>query len=92
MNPSVVRQMIVDNYGGVRIDGTNATIIGNKQENLLQTEIILPVYGWIMRSGSLEQPNFILTRQEILKSYLKRLLILKTYNPDVEQHMIQNGE
>ena len=31
MNPSVVRQMIVDNYGGVRIDGTNATIIGNKQ-------------------------------------------------------------
>ena len=31
MNPSNVRQMIVDNYGGVRIDGTNATIIGNKQ-------------------------------------------------------------
>lgn len=29
MNPSVVRQMIVDNYGGVRIDGTNATIIGS---------------------------------------------------------------
>ena len=43
----------------------------------MQTEIILPVYGWIMRSGRLEQPNFILTRQEILKSYLKRLLILK---------------
>lgn len=31
MDPSVVRQMIVDNYGGVRIDGTNATIIGNRQ-------------------------------------------------------------
>lgn len=31
MNPSGVRQMIVDNYGGVRIDGTNATIIGTKQ-------------------------------------------------------------
>lgn len=31
MNPSGVRQMIVDNYGGVRIDGTNATIIGNAQ-------------------------------------------------------------
>ena len=31
MEPSVVRQMIVDNYGGVRIDGTNATIIGEKQ-------------------------------------------------------------
>lgn len=31
MEPSVVRQMIVDNYGGVRIDGTNATIIGEQQ-------------------------------------------------------------
>lgn len=31
MNPSGVRQMIIDNYGGVRIDGTNATIIGTKQ-------------------------------------------------------------
>lgn len=31
MEPSVVRQMIVDNYGGVRIDGTNATIIGEGQ-------------------------------------------------------------
>ena len=31
MNPDGVRQMIVDNYGGVRMDGTNATIIGEKQ-------------------------------------------------------------
>lgn len=31
MNPSGVRQMIVDNYVGVRVDGTNATIIGNMQ-------------------------------------------------------------
>lgn len=31
MNPGEVRRMILDNYGGVRIDGTNATIIGNKQ-------------------------------------------------------------
>ena len=31
MNPDGVRQMILDNYGGVRIDGTNATIIGEKQ-------------------------------------------------------------
>lgn len=30
MNPEGVRQMIVDNYEGVRVDGTNATIIGNK--------------------------------------------------------------
>ena len=31
MNPDGVRQMIVDNYGGVRMDGTNATIIGERQ-------------------------------------------------------------
>lgn len=31
MDPDGVRQMIVDNCGGVRIDGTNATIIGEKQ-------------------------------------------------------------
>lgn len=31
MDPGDVRRMIVCNYGGVRIDGTNATIIGNKQ-------------------------------------------------------------
>lgn len=31
MEPSEVRQMLIDNYGGVRIDGTNATIIGSGQ-------------------------------------------------------------
>ncbi len=31
MDPKDVRKMIVDNYGGVRIDGTNATIIGANQ-------------------------------------------------------------
>ena len=31
MDPSGVRRMILDNYGGVRIDGTNATIIGAGQ-------------------------------------------------------------
>lgn len=30
MDPGDVRQMIIGNYGGVRIDGTNATIIGHK--------------------------------------------------------------
>ncbi|MBU5477993.1 cellobiose phosphorylase [Eubacterium sp. MSJ-13] len=29
MEPDMVRKMIVSNYGGVRIDGTNATIIGS---------------------------------------------------------------
>lgn len=31
MNPDDVRTMIAGNYGGVRIDGTNATIIGSGQ-------------------------------------------------------------
>ncbi|MBQ6886378.1 MAG: cellobiose phosphorylase [Lachnospiraceae bacterium] len=31
MNPDGVRQMLLDNFGGVRMDGTNATIIGSKQ-------------------------------------------------------------
>ncbi|MDE6847667.1 MAG: cellobiose phosphorylase [Lachnospiraceae bacterium] len=31
MSPEGVRQMLLDNYGGVRMDGTNATIIGAKQ-------------------------------------------------------------
>ncbi|MDD6504531.1 MAG: cellobiose phosphorylase [Lachnospiraceae bacterium] len=31
MNPDGVRQMIIENYGGVRVDGTNATIIGERQ-------------------------------------------------------------
>ncbi len=31
MEPVVVKKMITDNYGGVRIDGTNATIIGSRQ-------------------------------------------------------------
>lgn len=30
MNPDGVRKMILDNFKGVRVDGTNATIIGNK--------------------------------------------------------------
>lgn len=31
MNPDGVRRMLLDNFGGVRMDGTNATIIGEKQ-------------------------------------------------------------
>ncbi|MDE7312872.1 MAG: cellobiose phosphorylase [Eubacterium sp.] len=35
MNPGSVRQMLLDHCGGVRIDGTNATIIGEKQGEFL---------------------------------------------------------
>ncbi|NLK29151.1 MAG: cellobiose phosphorylase [Clostridiales bacterium] len=31
MNPTGVRDMLISNYGGVRMDGTNATIIGTEQ-------------------------------------------------------------
>jgi cellobiose phosphorylase len=31
MNPSGVRDMLISNFAGVRMDGTNATIIGTKQ-------------------------------------------------------------
>ena len=31
MNPDGVRQMLLDNFAGVRADGSNATIIGNRQ-------------------------------------------------------------
>lgn len=31
MNPDGVRQMLLDNFNGVRMDGSNATIIGSKQ-------------------------------------------------------------
>lgn len=31
MNPDGVRQMLIDNFAGDRMDGSNATIIGNKQ-------------------------------------------------------------
>lgn len=53
MDPCGVRQMILDNYGGVRLDGTNATIIGENRASLLRTETVLHVSGWIMVSGPL---------------------------------------
>lgn len=31
MNPNGVRDMLIGNFGGVRVDGSNATIIGTKQ-------------------------------------------------------------
>lgn len=35
MNPGGVKQMLLDNFGGVRMDGTNATIIGSGQGEFL---------------------------------------------------------
>lgn len=35
MNPTGVRQMLLDNFGGVRMDGSNATIIGSRPGEFL---------------------------------------------------------
>ena len=37
-----VRQLLYNNFAGVRIDGSNATIIGDQPENLLLIVIIYP--------------------------------------------------
>lgn len=36
MNPAGVREMLLSNFGGVRMDGTNATIIGSGKEGAVQ--------------------------------------------------------
>lgn len=66
MEPEQVRKMLIDNFGGVRFDGTNATIIGSKQENLLRTEIILQEFGWTTVLGHILQQNCICSRQVML--------------------------
>ncbi len=51
MNPDGVRQMLLDNFAGVRIDGSNATIIGSKQGEFVADRIISQECGWIMVYG-----------------------------------------
>lgn len=67
MNPSGVRSMIVSNFAGVRVDGTNATIIGLKQGEFIAdrnniTRVWMDHGAWpflttrlyIMQSGDVE--------------------------------------
>lgn len=67
MNPLGVREMLISNFGGVRIDGTNATIIGANQGEFIAdrnniTRVwmdhgvwpFLTTYFYIMQSGDLE--------------------------------------
>lgn len=67
MNPVHVRQMLIDNFAGVRMDGTNATIIGSKQGEFIAdrnniTRVWMDHGVWpflttklyIMQSGDLE--------------------------------------
>ena len=77
MDPSGVRNMLVDNFGGVRIDGTNATIIGTKQGEFIAdrnniTRVWMDHGAWpflttklyIEQSGDL---NFLLEEQNYFK-------------------------
>lgn len=67
MNPSGVREMLISNFGGVRLDGTNATIIGSGQgafiadrNNITRVWMdhgvwpFLTTRAYIMQSGDLE--------------------------------------
>lgn len=67
MNPAGVREMLISNFGGVRIDGTNATIIGTGQGEFIAdrnniTRVwmdhgvwpFLTTLAYIMQSGDLE--------------------------------------
>ena len=77
MDPSGVRQMLVDNFGGVRVDGTNATIIGTKQGEFIAdrnniTRVWMDHGAWpflttqlyIQQSGDIE---FLLEKQNYFK-------------------------
>lgn len=85
MNPIGVRQMILDNFAGVRLDGTNATIIGSKQGEFIAdrnhiTRVWMDHGAW----------PFITTRLYILQSGDLDILMQKqTYFKDAQ---VQRGE
>lgn len=77
MDPSGVRGMLLDNFGGVRVDGTNATIIGTKQGEFIAdrnniTRVWMDHGAWpflttelyIEQSGDI---NFLLETQNYFK-------------------------
>ena len=51
MDPKDVGMMIEKNFSGVRIDGTNATIIGTGDVNFIADRTGSPEYGWTTDSG-----------------------------------------
>lgn len=88
MEPKNVRQMLLDNFGGVRFDGTNATIIGNKQGEFIAdrnniTRVWMDHGAWpflttklyIEQSGDIE---FLLEKQ----FYFKDLQVIRGEEKD----------
>lgn len=77
MNPSGVREMLLSSFGGVRLDGTNATIIGSKQGQFIAdrngiTRVwmdhgmwpFMTTYLYIKQSGDLQ---FLLEEMDYFK-------------------------
>lgn len=74
MNPTGVRQILIDNFGGVRMDGTNATIIGSKQGEFIAdrnniTRVWMDHGVW----------PFLTTRLYLMQSGDMDFLLEKTY-------------
>ena len=90
MNPAGVRSMLLDNFGGVRFDGTNATIIGTKQGEFIAdrnniTRVWMDHGAWpwltmelyVMQTGDLE----ILLEET---AYFKDMQIMRGSDKDLK--------
>ena len=66
MEPEQVRQMLIDNFGGVRFDGTNATIIGSKQGEFIADRNNITRVWMDTVLGHILQQNCICSRQVML--------------------------
>jgi cellobiose phosphorylase len=104
-NPSEVKKILFNNFAGVRIDGSNATIIGSKpgefiadRNNIIRTWMdhgvwpFLTTELYINQSGDFE---FLLLEQKYFKDrQLKRATVLDPdWNPENGNDLrCQNGE
>lgn len=61
-HPEEVREDIVHNYGGVRIDGSNATIIGRKKTEVTSSDGNGKIMKWM--------PEFIADRNNIVRTWM----------------------
>jgi cellobiose phosphorylase len=91
MNPSGVREMLISNFAGVRMDGTNATIIGTKQGEFIAdrnniTRVwmdhgvwpFLTTHLYIMQSGDIDvllKENYYFKDPQAVRGQEKDLLL-----------------
>ena len=98
MDPSNVRGMLLDNFGGVRIDGTNATIIGTKQgefiadrNNIVRVWMDHGAWPFLTTKLYIEQTgdiNFLLEKQ----SYFKDLQVGRGTEKDQQWNLSQGNK